>query len=217
MNLPLFPLHTVLFPGMALPLHIFEPRYRQMVEQCLAASRPFGVVLIRAGQEVGAPAVPHEIGVTARITGVERAAGGRLNIETVGEERFRLRETRPDGDLLTAEVDLLPLPSDPAGGDQRLVRALAPWLRRYLEVLGQAAQTELRVDTMPDHPVAMAYLAAIIAQVPMLEKQTLLAAASAAEMLRAERRLLRREVGLLRAMLARGSPNPGDGGGYSLN
>ena len=84
MKLALFPLHTVLFPGMALPLHIFEPRYRQLVDHCLETNSAFGVVLIQSGREVGGPAIPHTIGTTARITAAERLPDGGLNIEAVG-------------------------------------------------------------------------------------------------------------------------------------
>lgn len=84
MKLPLFPLNTVLFPGMALRLHIFEPRYRLMVADCLANGGLFGVVLIRSGREVGEPAVPHSVGTTAHISGAERLPDGRLNIEVFG-------------------------------------------------------------------------------------------------------------------------------------
>ena len=91
-ELPLFPLRTVLFPGQTLPLHIFEPRYRQMVADCMASDRTFGVALIREGAEVGGPAVPYEVGTTAVIQGVDRLDDGRLNIVTIGHERFRLQE-----------------------------------------------------------------------------------------------------------------------------
>src|SRR2546428_795565 len=73
-TLPLFPLHVVLFPGLPLPLHIFEPRYRLMVGRCLEASSAFGVVLIRAGREVGEPATPYSVGTTAPIVRHERLA-----------------------------------------------------------------------------------------------------------------------------------------------
>src|SRR6266516_6539957 len=89
-EIPLFPLNTVLFPGMPLPLHIFEPRYREMIGLCSTEDRPFGVVLIREGVEVGEPAVPFEVGTMARIIGVDRMPDGRMNIITVGTRRFRL-------------------------------------------------------------------------------------------------------------------------------
>ncbi|MBF6600779.1 MAG: LON peptidase substrate-binding domain-containing protein [Dehalococcoidia bacterium] len=71
MDLRLFPLQTVLFPGMRLPLHIFEERYKIMVRECIDEDAPFGVVLIRSGAEVGGGAIPHDVGTTARIIQVE--------------------------------------------------------------------------------------------------------------------------------------------------
>jgi Lon protease-like protein len=91
-ELPLFPLNVVLFPGMRLPLRIFEERYKAMIGDCLEREAPFGVILIREGQEVGGPAEPFRVGTTARITQVQRLEEGRLNIMTRGERRFELVE-----------------------------------------------------------------------------------------------------------------------------
>lgn len=90
--LPIFPLNVVLFPGMQLPLHIFEERYLSMIEDCLANDSPFGVTLIQNGHEVGGLAEPHLIGTTARITDVENLEEGQMNIQVIGERRFRLLE-----------------------------------------------------------------------------------------------------------------------------
>ena len=93
-ELPLFPLNNVvLFPGMPLPLHIFEERYKAMIGDCVRRSEPFGVLLIKEGNEVGEPASPHSVGTTARISQVQRLQEGRLNILTRGERRFELLET----------------------------------------------------------------------------------------------------------------------------
>src|SRR5690242_121607 len=105
MKLPLFPLHTVLFPGMSLPLHIFEPRYRTMINECLSSGAPFGIVLISSGREVGEPAVPHTVGTTAHISGAERLPDGRLNIEVVGQQRFQIIELHQDQSYLTGTIE----------------------------------------------------------------------------------------------------------------
>ena len=91
-ELPLFPLNLVLFPGMRLPLHIFEERYKAMIGDCIDRDAPFGVVLIREGPEVGGPAEPFRIGTSARITQVQRLEEGRLNLLALGERRFDLVE-----------------------------------------------------------------------------------------------------------------------------
>lgn len=97
-ELALFPLNLVLFPGMRLPLHIFEERYKAMIGACIAEEEPFGILLIKEGQESGEPAEPVQVGTTARITQVNRLEDGRMNILTQGERRFELVEiiqTRP--------------------------------------------------------------------------------------------------------------------------
>ena len=91
-EIPLFPLNLVLFPGMRLPLHIFEERYKAMIGDCIEREAPFGVVLIREGPEVGGPAEPFRVGTTARITQVQRLEEGRLNLLALGEKRFDLVE-----------------------------------------------------------------------------------------------------------------------------
>lgn len=103
--LRLFPLHTVLFPGMALPLQVFEERYRTLVAECLESGEPFGVVLIRDGPEVGGNAVPHSMGCTARITKVAPTRDGRLAVEAVGERRFRIVRLHEDRPYLSADVE----------------------------------------------------------------------------------------------------------------
>ena len=204
MKLALFPLHTVLFPGMALPLHIFEPRYRQMVNGCIAKNTSFGVVLIRAGLEVGGRAEPHPIGTSALVSQVERLPDGRMNIEAIGQERFRIIALHDDQPYLTGTVETFALQGANDLPARRSARALAPWLGRYLTLLGKAAETPFDEQRLPHDPAAIAYLAAIVAQIPLMEKQELLAVSAAAELLERERVIYRRETSLLRAMLGSG-------------
>jgi Lon protease-like protein len=213
--LPLFPLNVVLFPGMALPLHIFEPRYREMVNTCVADSRPFGIVLIKDGPEVGGPAEPHPIGTAAQITEFKRLSDGRLNIEVVGYERFRILALHHDAAYLTGTVEPYPMAGGDAAPARRAARALTPWLLRYLDLLGEAAATKFEPSVLPNNPESLAYLAAIVAQVPMAEKQALLTAAEAGDLLQRERVMLRREVSLLRAMLT--NPHAHDTTPFSPN
>lgn len=202
-KLPLFPLHTVFFPGMTLPLHIFEQRYRDMVNGCLNDRRPFGVLLIRSGQEVGGSANPHTVGTYGSISRVERLPDGRLNIEVVGQERFRVLDLHHDQAYLTGTVEKFPLQDPEAPTAVHAARRLAPWLSRYLKLLGDAAELPLEQQAMPAKPAALAYLAAIIVQIPMAEKQLLLNCPSTAELLTRENRVFRREISLVRAMLSR--------------
>ena len=107
MDLRLFPLNSVLFPGMRMPLHIFEERYRIMIRECIEEDAPFGVVLIKAGAEVGSGAVPHDIGTTARVQQVEYLDDGRMNIFTTGHERFRIVAINTTQPYLRGEVSVL--------------------------------------------------------------------------------------------------------------
>ena len=94
--LPLFPLQTVLYPGMPLPLHIFEERYRQMIDKCLEHDAPFGVTLIKKGVEVGGPAEPFDVGTSARIVEASRREDGQMDLMAQGVHRFRILETLQD-------------------------------------------------------------------------------------------------------------------------
>lgn len=131
MDIPLFPLGHPLFPGGRFPLRIFEPRYVDMTKVCIRDDAVFGIVLIKAGFEVGQPAIPFELGCTARITEWEVPGAGLFSLVTRGETRFRIRRRwhQPDG-LMRGEVDLieppdpLPLPDD-YSHLQKLLRELA--------------------------------------------------------------------------------------------
>jgi uncharacterized protein len=191
---------------MALPLHIFEPRYRLMIEECLNTRALFGVVLISSGRETADPAVPHEIGTMAHIAGAERLPDGRFEIEVVGQQRFRIISLHHDQAYLTGTIEGFPL----RGADRREARrsavALLPWLSRYLGLLGEQADAKFDGSNLPHDPASVGYLAGILVQIPMAEKQRLLSIATATELLEQERAIYRRETALLRAMLATDRP-----------
>jgi len=113
-RLPLFPLHTVLFPEATLALQIFEPRYREMIGRCLAHDEPFGVVLILDGEEVGGPAVPRKVGTEASIIASERSKDGQYDIVVEGRRRFRILSLDRSRSYLRADVEFL---EDPPGPD----------------------------------------------------------------------------------------------------
>lgn len=109
LDIPLFPLHTVLFPDGPLPLRIFEPRYIDMISACLKENCPFGVALIAEGNEVGQAALTQEVGTLARIVDWHTRHDGLLGITCVGERRFRILEQRTAANqLVRARVELLP-------------------------------------------------------------------------------------------------------------
>ncbi len=200
-ELPLFPLNVVLFPGMPLPLHIFEERYRQMVADCLREQRPFGVVLIAEGQaEGGLPARPHAIGCTAEITQVQPLDDGRMVIMTVGRERFRIVRLRHDQPYLVGMVEPAPLLDEDEARLAAGTAQLGPLVVEYLNKLVSMGNLETAPDDPPDDPASLAYLGAALIQLPPEEKQHLLALDRLTELAAALRRAYRDELALLRTV-----------------
>jgi Lon protease-like protein len=147
MEIPLFPLHVVLVPGAPLPLHVFEPRYRALLADCLASRTPFGVVCLSAGREAGATSVSFAaVGTLAEIREVARYPDGRADLVTIGTRRFRLAEV--DADRKPYLVGIGELLDEPLGDPDRVARLAARVRRRflaYLELLqpdGDAADDE---------------------------------------------------------------------------
>jgi Lon protease-like protein len=209
-DIPIFPLNMVLFPQMPAHLHIFEPRYKEMIQRCIAEDQPFGIVLIRHGLEVGGvPAEPHDFGCTARISRVEQLEDGRMNITAIGEERFRIRQVDHSRPYLTALVELKQF-THPCGLEmQRGARELAPWVRQYLRAVSQLdpeAELDLRELQLPEDPLMLMYLSAMLLQVPPVEKQPLLEAHDARAVLKDLLRLYRREAALLSHLRPVASP-----------
>jgi uncharacterized protein len=201
-ELPLFPLNTVLFPGQVLPLHIFEERYRLMIRRCLAEDLPFGVVLIRHGRETGDTAEPDVVGTSARIIESSHMPDGTLDIVSVGVERFRIRRLLHDQPYLRGEVEALPMdePSDPRAVAQ-LAQRVRDLVTRYINLIAEAAGLQIQIDQMPDTPQQIGYLAAVAMQIDNKEKQDLLGSTSLAKILASEMRLLNRENALLNWMI----------------
>lgn len=142
-RLPLFPLHTVLFPEATLALQIFEPRYREMIGRCLAHDEPFGVVLILEGEEVGGEAVPRRIGTEAAIIASERSKDGKYDIVAEGRRRFEIVGLDKSRAYLRADVKFL---EDPLGEDAELladaVAQLVEGVVQALEAHGHAVVDE---------------------------------------------------------------------------
>lgn len=202
-EIPLFPLHTVLFPGMLLPLHIFEPRYKQMVRRCVTGQEPFGVVLIEEGSEVGPGAKVFDIGTTAYITQLDQQDDGRINIATVGVDRFKIHSTTADKQAyLMGEVELYPFEQMDSPSAVSEAARLEPALRDYLQVIAKIGEIEILLDNIPSEPDQLAFLTAIVLQAPMPDKQGLLSIPSLPELLRQERALLAREIEILKLMTA---------------
>ena len=204
MELPLFPLQTVLYPGLPIPLHIFEDRYRQMFKRVLDGERRFGVVAIVKGRDVDAGATYHPIGCVAEVAEVERHADGRLDVVARGRSRFRIDGVTQAAPYIVAEVSTLPEAAGEAA-EQRSVKA-GRLFTRYVATLLRMAGEQVESFDIPDDPVAASYLVAAGLQVDLADKQRLLTLPSAAERLAAEAALLRRELALLEHFRVAGPP-----------
>jgi Lon protease-like protein len=213
-TLPLFPLNTVLFPGQLLPLHIFEPRYRQMIGECIQHGQAFGVVLIRSGEEVGETAEPYKVGTTAHIVQVESVNDGRMNILCVGKARFRIAHLLHDKPYLSGQVELWPWePYSEGGADIDRIRRQ---LDRYLHILAEMADSQLDLS-LPDEPAALANIAASVLQIDLNEKQRLLTTPSIGAMLSDVADLLQRELRAWQIVQASRQLSSDETSSFSLN
>jgi Lon protease-like protein len=206
-SIPIFPLNVVLFPGMMLPLHIFETRYKAMTQECLDTGAPFGVVLARSkgAVQVGGNSYFDEIypvGTTAHITAVEHLDNGRMNVIAIGQDRFIIRDVKADlHDLLIGHVD--PLPMQPGNPQEvtYLTQKLRPKVEQYIQLLAAASGEDLSDATLPNDPTALAFLAGTAIQGPLAEKQKLLATQSLSTLMANTAHLLDREDKILSYML----------------
>jgi Lon protease-like protein len=223
-TLPLFPLGTVLFPGLVLPLHIFEERWRALVRHLRdlpdGSPREFGVVAIDRGLEVLPPphegvttseVVVHEVGCVAQIRQITEHEDGRFDIVTVGARRFRITGFLPTPHPYpVAGVEWLPEPA----ADQ-IANDLAPQvLARFREYLGELSGPAARAsrgdgplpsgadDQLPEDAVVLSHLVAATSALTVGDRQALLSAPDPASRLRLELRLLARETALLREIRA---------------
>jgi len=217
-RLPLFPLNSVLFPGMPINLRIFEERYKLMIGECIEQREPFGVVLIRSGAEVdglGADAVPYAVGCTAHITQVQPLIAGQMNIVAVGRDRFQILKLETDLPYLVGQVEMLPFANETPTETHRAARRLRPWVEKYLTLLGSAENVELDLNQLPQDSLLLAYLSASLIKVAMTEKQDLLATDSAMGLIQRVYSYYRKEVTLLTALMAETTQI--DQGPFSLN
>jgi Lon protease-like protein len=170
LNVPIFPLNVVLFPGGLLPLRVFEARYMDMTRDCMKRDEPFGVCLIREGSEVGAPAAPVEIGCLAKIFEWDMQQQGILNIKTRGAQRFRILEQRTSTQGLTsAEVELIP-PEESAAVPEEFASCA-----RLLEMVVTDKGKQIFAEPHAfDDASWVGYRLAEILPVPLIAKQKLL-------------------------------------------
>ncbi|MBI4340085.1 MAG: LON peptidase substrate-binding domain-containing protein [Chloroflexi bacterium] len=181
--IPLFPLRVVLFPFSILPLQIFEERYKQMLRDCLEADSRFGVALIKEGEEVGEPAMPHTVGAIARIRRVVPLEGGRFSVLAMGERRFQVLEIVQWRPYEKARVRVLEeAAGDPPPTEQEIEgirERVAPFLR---SILGLRGGWTRHVDS-PAGPIDLSFFVASVIRADPQVRQRILEAPSARERL----------------------------------
>lgn len=211
LTLPLFPLGSVLYPGLVLPLHIFEDRYRELVADLLAGPEPqqFGVIAIRHGRETGIDGVSalFETGCTAKLRRVEKYEDGRYDLIAVGVQRFRLLNLGEAAPYFSGDVELLiDEPVDEAE-TAMVVPPVQRAFRSYLDLMAERGGTQITIPELPGEPLLLSYLVAAAVVVDLPVKQRLLEEPDARRRLLAERRLLAREMQMLRSLTATPAPD----------
>lgn len=205
--IPLFPLDSVLFPDALMPLHVFEPRYRLLVQRCLERSAPFGIVLIQDGEEVGPGAVPHRVGTLAEIVAHAPLPDGRSLITVQGGRRFEIGAVIDDVEpYLLGHVRYLE--DEPEDSARALADTVAESYADY--VVGIVAATAGARRELPavdeiqgGSPCDVSFRVAAGLAIEDDERQMLLEAASARDRLTREREILSRECALISEMLVR--------------
>jgi uncharacterized protein len=210
-TLPLFPLGTVLYPGLLLPLHIFEDRYRRLVRDLLDGPEPrhFGVIAILKGRETDVDGISalHKIGCIATLRHVTEHEDGRFDLVTVGTQRFRLLELDDSRPYLQGKVDLLVEDTGDETAAGIAAEAVRRGFRTYLDALSRRGVTQVSTPDLPDEPVLLSYLVAASMIIDLSDSQILLAEPDAAGRLAAERALLHRETTMLRSLTSTPAPD----------
>ena len=208
-EVPLFPLGTVLFPHMPMSLHIFEERYKTMMRDCRRGSTTFGIVAIRSGQEAGGGAIPYEVGTLAQLDEVEELADGGYNLVVIGASRFHIDAFSHQRPYLVGSVHYLQDIPAPADDTERLAAAVTAAFRGYAGQLRGIGQEDSFEVGLPSDPELLSYLVAAAMQVETAQRQRLLEIDGTVERLSACLRLLRREAALLDRMLVRSKDHAG--------
>ena len=215
-GVPVFPLNTVLFPSMPLPLHIFEERYRSMLRDVRRSDSRFCVSLIREGEEVGGDAEPYDVACLAEIVEQQTLPDGRSVLIAVGVERVKIltldRSSQP---YLTGSMELWP---DESKETQSGILARARKLFvEYVEYILKLTGKEGETIPVPDEPDLLSYILATTLQLEPVERQRLLEIPGTEARLRAELEVLTDQVPLLRVMASTPRPPNAGYGQFSAN
>ena len=205
--LPLFPLNTVMVPGLVLPLHIFEPRYRMMVKELLENpdedSREFGIVATRDGKSVEHSGIDalHPVGTATVLRQADETADGRFDIVTTGSRRFRIDKLDTSQPLLRAEITWLEDIPEPHTPELELLtnRAVADFVSYRAALSGQLEETIASVSDMPEDPGVVSFLLTAAVVLPTAQRQEMLSVLSPSERLNLARKFLKKETSMITA------------------
>lgn len=219
-QLPLFPLGSVLFPGMLLPMHIFEDRYRRLLTDRQGSDLIFGVVLTRQGREVADEPAIHDVGTAARLIGAGQYPDGRSDVVVQGDRRFTIVGQDWSAGYLTGTVSWIAEPPDdrvPTTETVALGDAVATAFEHFLSAFEEANGVQLPRTTLDDDPTARAYELCAALPIDPRERQALLESHTTRDRLRLLLMVLRRERDLLRTTGAGGATIVHPGLGFSPN
>jgi Lon protease-like protein len=202
MEIPLFPLpNLVLFPHVLVPLHIFEERYKLMINGCIERDEVFGIVLLRSGADTESEETIHRVGVTARVVQAERLDNDRMNILTEGESRFRIRRFTQQEPYWKGWVDLF---EDDEGRHptESLYDQVSELYRKVSELGAKISSSEEPEAVFPESPADLSYMVSYVLDIDAEAKQKLLEMTSTADRLRALIPHLDETIGKLEQQLA---------------
>ena len=199
-ELPLFPLNIVLFPGTVRPLHVFESRYRQMITDCLYQGNPFGVVLVREDSEY-LNEEPYSVGTMAEIHNLSRLEDGSYNLLAIGTRRFRILSQHRNKPYLSGLVEPFDDHPEPISQLSLHVKQVRHLFISYLNMLLDVPGDKDIEANLPETPEDLSHVVAYFLDVEDEQKQHYLELTSTRERLQSEINFLRREVPFMRHML----------------
>ena len=165
-EMPLFPLNTVLFPYAQLQLHVFEDRYRDLVQYCTRKDQPFGVVLIRSGEEVGGHAEPYMVGTAVRIVSVHTFDDGKMDVRVQGERRFRVRRLDESRPYMVGWVEpLIEMEIEDMDKAEGLVMTSRDYVQAYIESYFAKFDVKVAQIKLPNDPTAHSFVVANFLQI----------------------------------------------------
>jgi Lon protease-like protein len=175
MEIPLFPLpNLVLFPQVAVPLHIFEERYKLMINRCIDLDEVFGLVLLQEDAEQESERTIYHVGVTARVIQVDRLEDGRMNILCAGETRFRIEEFTGRTPYWTGIVEFLEDAPDKSDALQSAFEEVSGLYQRAMELTSRLKETEIPQVDLPDSALGLSYMVSYVLDLSPARKQELL-------------------------------------------